>query len=402
MSDKLRNVLEKHTFEHNNNPESAKVRIISCAASLENSTNAYNSIHKVENLFRKLICLVFYPTETMDWLDIYIPREIKGKITKRKGQSNGKTDISIYDTDFGDALSIIMKQPPHETLLNDLRGIVKNYQQDDSNNGNFNKVKELIDNSYPTSLWDKKKLNEVQELRGLKTQWEKLEPYRNKIAHNKIITTNELDAINGLSRALIETLTVVIEKFSLCQTSEVAESSNQIDITEEEIINRYELTNSIALSNFDDIEIDDLQYWFFNTNESNAPNAYKEMFKENDGGLVSIYGYGSPAKFNGAKKGQKVLAYVNKKGILAAGTIEDNSPFRSNDVFKKYNDEFSLKVKWEKILPEGNGITLKEATKMGYPLPVRSTFCKLYNSEIAKELYNKVINRDPPFPEELE
>ena len=400
ISSHLCNILRSENFRYKSSSEKAKVRILSCNASLENAVAAYGEIYKVENLLRKFICLIFYPTEVMDWFNIYTPKDIENKIIRRKNENKeNPTDINIYDTDFGDALSTILLQPPHEGLLEDLREIIDNKKIKKENHEKFIEIRELMENSYPKSLWDKKGLNDISELKGFSSSWSILEKHRNDIAHNKIITTSSLNEIKGISNYLIEKLTLAISKFDLC-SREVDEIQTQPAISDldEEIINKYESVNSIALSNFNETEIDNLQYWFFNTNETYAQGAYKEMLKENDKGVISIYGYGSSAKFNNARKGQKVLAYVNKKGILAVGTIISDDPFISTNVFEEYidyvpEDEFSLNVKWEKILPENNGLTLAEATMMGYPLPVRSTFCKLYNTELARELYNKVLNK---------
>ena len=51
--------------------------------------------------------------------------------------------------------------------------------------------------------------------------------------------------------------------------------------------------------------------WFFNTNETNAPNAYQKMF---DQGVIAISGYETgAANLTGSAKGQRVFAYVNRK-----------------------------------------------------------------------------------------
>ena len=402
ISSQLCDILKNEKFKHGDYEVRAKIRILFCNASLENASMAYSCIYRVENLLRKFICLVCYPTEVMDWFQIYISKEIKNKISKRKSDNKeDHTDINIYDTDFGDALSALILQPPHEGLLKELREIVDNTKDKKKDDEKFSEIKNLIDDSYPKSLWDKKNLEKINSLKGFAMSWGMLEKHRNNIAHNKVISTEEMNKIKGLSDSLIEKIEKAIINFDLCPQEDNLQIEAEKHIHEnidDEIINNYEATNAIALSNFDEIEIDNLQYWFFNTNETYAPDAYTQMLKKDSQGVVAIYGYGSSAKFNGVKKGQKVLAYVNKKGILAVGIIINDMPINSTNIFEHFTDEvpedeYSLEVKWEKILPEDEGLTLAEATMMGYPLPVRSTFCKLYNTELAEKLYNRVLDK---------
>src|SRR5450755_2317544 len=56
--------------------------------------------------------------------------------------------------------------------------------------------------------------------------------------------------------------------------------------------------------------------WSFNTNETYAPGAYVKMFEQ---GVIAIYGYETgPENLRGSKPGERVLAFVNRKGVMAA------------------------------------------------------------------------------------
>ena len=71
--------------------------------------------------------------------------------------------------------------------------------------------------------------------------------------------------------------------------------------------------------------------WIHNTNETNAPGAYRRMFDE---GVVAIYGYETgPDNLEGTTAGQRVFAYVNGKGILAVGHIVDGQVRPGTSVF---------------------------------------------------------------------
>jgi hypothetical protein len=121
--------------------------------------------------------------------------------------------------------------------------------------------------------------------------------------------------------------------------------------------------------------------WFFNTNETNAPDAYKKMFSQ---GVIAIYGYETgPENLTGATGGQRVFAYVNQRGILGVGRVVDGNVIPGSTVFGEEN-EFHLKVHWEAIVPEDKGVTNKEVSgRWSYSLPVRCVFCALSRHEVA-------------------
>ena len=113
--------------------------------------------------------------------------------------------------------------------------------------------------------------------------------------------------------------------------------------------------------------------WFFNTNETHAPGAYKKMFEK---GVIAIYGYDSgPDNLEGTAQGQRVFAYVNRRGILACGRIVDGQVVEGNSVFGRER-EFHLGVEWETRVPDDCGVTnaqVKQEFDRG--LPVRNVFC---------------------------
>ena len=130
---------------------------------------------------------------------------------------------------------------------------------------------------------------------------------------------------------------------------------------------------------------------FFNTNETNAPGAYRNMF---DQGVIAIYGFASgPTVFERCVKGQRVFAYVNRKGVLAVGSIVDDQAIRGKSVFAEQG-EFHVRIKWETIVAEALGIKLKEVNdKFGYGLPVRNIFCRMSRPDIADWTANELHQR---------
>ncbi len=138
---------------------------------------------------------------------------------------------------------------------------------------------------------------------------------------------------------------------------------------------------------------------FFNTNETNAPGAYKKMF---DQGVIAIFGYATgPQKLMGSTADQRVFAYVNDKGILAAGRIIDGQVIPGNTVFGQCR-EYHVKVEWETIVAEDKGITKEEVQQEhNYGLPIRNTFCQMHccpdvTNWIADELQRRKASHDNP------
>ena len=137
-------------------------------------------------------------------------------------------------------------------------------------------------------------------------------------------------------------------------------------------------------------------HWIFNTNETNAPGAYKRMFEKN---VAAIYGYpNGPANLEGAATNDKVLAYVNQQGLQAIGTILGPQVRSGNGVFvdsdgKQLPDEYHLDVRWEVVPPERAISSREVGAQFGYSLPVRSVFAKLHRGSVAMRLEQELRSR---------
>ena len=115
--------------------------------------------------------------------------------------------------------------------------------------------------------------------------------------------------------------------------------------------------------------------WFFLTNETYAPGAYRKMFEQS---VIAIGRYkNGPANLEGSAAGERVFAYVNGKGILAVGRIIDGQPVSGNTVFG-WEREFHVKVAWETIVADDRGVTKRKVSQeLNYNLPVRNVFCRI-------------------------
>ena len=121
--------------------------------------------------------------------------------------------------------------------------------------------------------------------------------------------------------------------------------------------------------------------WFFNTNETNFPGAYKKMFEQN---VIAIHGYeNGPTNLEGSNKGERVFAYVNRRGILAVGHVVDGEVIPGDTIFDGKR-EFHLKVEWEITVADKRGVTKSQVfDEKDYNLPVRSVFCGMNHHDAA-------------------
>ena len=131
--------------------------------------------------------------------------------------------------------------------------------------------------------------------------------------------------------------------------------------------------------------------WFFNTNETYAPGAYLKMF---DHSVIAIYGYeDGPVNLEGSATGQRVFAYVNKKGVLAVGHIVNGQVVAGNTVFNE-DREFHVKVEWETIVDDDKGVTNGEVRQnYAHGLPVRNVFCGMSRHNIADWIADELQRR---------
>ena len=131
--------------------------------------------------------------------------------------------------------------------------------------------------------------------------------------------------------------------------------------------------------------------WIFNTNETYAPGAYQKML---DQGVIAIHGYVSDAaNLMGSAEGQRVFAYVNRKGVLAVGSIVNGRPIPGTTVFGE-DREFHVKVVWETVVDDDKGITLRYVSEnKGYNLPVRCVFARMYRHDAADWIAEELQRR---------
>jgi len=127
--------------------------------------------------------------------------------------------------------------------------------------------------------------------------------------------------------------------------------------------------------------------WMVNTDETHSPGSTATVLQA---GVAAIWGYPDYGKTlqKGARAGDVIYAYKNGVGIVARGVVEDGEVYQAepgDSVFPQCKDgnEWHLRVAWETV-PDGlKRVSNSEARKRaGSGLPVRNTFCRLWNGAV--------------------
>jgi hypothetical protein len=132
--------------------------------------------------------------------------------------------------------------------------------------------------------------------------------------------------------------------------------------------------------------------WSFNTNERYCPGAYVKMLRN---GVIAVSGYlNTEEKLNGPRTGDRIFAYLNGRGIIAAGRIGDALAYPSGAIFKELkNHEHNRKVQWETVVKVDRAIKPAEVSAWNYNYPSLPTLCKIYNGEVAQKIARELGRR---------
>ena len=131
--------------------------------------------------------------------------------------------------------------------------------------------------------------------------------------------------------------------------------------------------------------------WLINTDETHSPGAWQRFL---DRGVAAIWGYtdGPKTLQQGAKAGDTIYAYLNGRGIVACGEVVDGDVHKAGkgeSVFPECRDdnEWHLQVEWTPVPEGGHPVSNREVRKAtGAGLPVRNTFCRLWNPKVRETL----------------
>ncbi len=134
--------------------------------------------------------------------------------------------------------------------------------------------------------------------------------------------------------------------------------------------------------------------WLINTDETHSPGAWKRFLEHDVAGIWGYPNHGATLE-KGARAGDTVYAYLNGRGIIAMGEVVDgdvlNVAESSGSVFPECKDdnEWHLAVKWTP-LGDGRAVSNREVRETaGAGLPVRNTFCRLWNPAVREYLASR-------------
>jgi len=131
--------------------------------------------------------------------------------------------------------------------------------------------------------------------------------------------------------------------------------------------------------------------WLFNTNERYAQGCYKKMLKD---GVIALANYPiTEGKLNGPRPGDRIFAYLNRKGIIAVGRMGDKPAYPSRAIFKEQKDEWNRRVEWKAAVEADKGITPAQASEWGYNLPALTVLGKMSNGKVAEKIAKELEKR---------
>lgn len=169
--------------------------------SLHYSRLAYNIIHRIENLMRKLIANFMLTTVGVQWVDEAAPSEVKEAI----GKGKRKDYINVlHNVDFIHLADFLLKPYSNTSQADIVKHVRAATTLED-----IAALKQVL----PESNWNRYFSVLVNcEDSYLKKQWTELYELRCKVAHNAIVSRHDYDQIRRLADDLEEKLKDAIAK----------------------------------------------------------------------------------------------------------------------------------------------------------------------------------------------
>lgn len=184
---------------------------------------AYNIIHKIENLMRKLIANFMLTTVGVQWVNETTPPEVKEVISKGKR----KDYINVlHNVDFIHLADFLIK-PYSNTSPLELNKKIRGAATIED----LGIIKTLL----PESNWNRYFSNLVScEDTFLQRRWSELYELRCKVAHNAIVTRQDFEQISTLAKELEEKLVDALNKLPQVKVPE-AEVNNVAESAAENV-----------------------------------------------------------------------------------------------------------------------------------------------------------------------
>ena len=175
------------------------VYILTDDVSAEIACEIYPSINRIENYLRKFLLKFFVTKYGEKWWSITADPNMESKVRNRQDNETVFKNLvrnHVYSIDFGDLGKIIYAS---SSGYNEKESIVKELMQIKSLE-DVHKLQHEVQNNqikfFQKTFTDK----------GFKNYWQSLERIRNKVAHNNLFVTEDLDSANKLIESLNQIL----------------------------------------------------------------------------------------------------------------------------------------------------------------------------------------------------
>lgn len=185
------------------NPESTVINVLWDDIGRHYAYLAYPLINDVENVMRKLISKFMLINVGMDWSKETMHPDLTKKIEKFEEEDSYLNDL--YKLDFIN-LSHVLFQKKRDITLDELDRVLAKTSFEDRD-------KDKILKYVPRSNWEKYFSTLLGEnSQSLEKKWELLYKLRNKVAHNRFLTKEDFERVEGLTSQVKEILKVAINK----------------------------------------------------------------------------------------------------------------------------------------------------------------------------------------------
>lgn len=158
----------------------------------------YPKIYKVENSLRGYLIKFMSTRIGPKWWEATAAGEWRKKVSERRNNEtifSKYVDSSAYLIDFGDLGKIVYAQ---SSGFNSKEDVLKKISECEETPEAIKKLKEELKSNY------KKFFKEHFNDNGFQEKWEKLQWYRNKVAHNNLFIQKDADEAGELAVKLIE------------------------------------------------------------------------------------------------------------------------------------------------------------------------------------------------------
>jgi uncharacterized protein YutE (UPF0331/DUF86 family) len=195
------------------------VEVLNDDLSSSRCITAYPIIHKIENKMRKLITKFMLTNIGFGWSKDKTPKEVKDSLKSTKTKNTN----FLYEVDFIQLSKFLFN---NYASVDSNKIIEKIKGASSVNDLDLSELREFV----PQSNWDRYFATIVDCSNDfLEKRWQRLYDIRNKIAHNRFITEDELDELKVLAQEVDEKLQSAIDNLDQIhisdeQKEEVAEN----------------------------------------------------------------------------------------------------------------------------------------------------------------------------------